>query len=196
MASIRDSGRPKSGVSCTQGFSFTALLLVVLFLASAVQMVPARFLPGWAQSESTAVSAFWPQGWNFFANEPSGDLTVMFSVDSSGRLAVANQLQLSPASDWGLNRSKLAQAVEMENLSDQIPTGEWLGCALVTPSECETMALRQHAVDDPDRSRYPTLCGHHLIVTASPLRWTGDTRLWMNQWKILTIVNAEITCAG
>jgi len=185
-----------SGATSEQGFYFTAGILLVILVVSVTQLLPSRFLPGWARSASGSVSVVWPQGWEFFVAEPTISVTVVFRTNSGDRLVVANELQMSPGTDWGLGRSELAQLVEIRKVSSQLPAGDWLSCVRSTPAECEKAALGRQPAHGVNDTSSPTLCGHLLITVESPVRWTGDTRLWQQSWKIVKIVNSEITCAA
>jgi antimicrobial peptide system SdpA family protein len=183
-------------VSSAQGFCFTACVLLVVLVASLTQLAPARILPGWMRAERTSVNTLWPQGWNFFTDEPTAEVTAVFAVDSSGRLTEVNQLQMAAGANWGLRRPDLVQMVEIGDVSGRLPAGDWRSCAGSTPSQCADTALRQPLAAAVNPVRNPTVCGHVLIAVQSPQRWTDDTRAWMRDWKIIRIANSEVTCAA
>jgi antimicrobial peptide system SdpA family protein len=182
--------------SIGEGFYFTASLLAVMLLASCSQLLPARTLPSWLRAERASTAAVWPQGWDFFAKEPIADADVAFTVADGGHLPSAYQQQMSWFTDWGLSRSGAAQYVEMGNLTNQIPGGDWLNCTQLNVTICKDKALRSPLVQSINYTAHATLCGHLLVAVESPKRWTAETRLWQSNWKILRIVNTEVTCEG
>jgi antimicrobial peptide system SdpA family protein len=195
MSALREPDKT-ARASSTQGLIFTGCLLLLVFAVSLTQLLPASVLPPWSTSLSESLAAVWPQGWDFFAHEPDGDVVVAFAVGAQGQEVPANVKTMSSATDWGLNRAALAQYVEMGVLGGQVPDRDWLDCESMAPDQCRTAALRSPAVRLIDQSRSPTLCGHVLLTLSSPLRWTGDTQAWVADWKILKIVNAEVSCTG
>ncbi|MEY9876806.1 antimicrobial peptide system SdpA family protein [Streptacidiphilus sp. MAP12-33] len=179
-----------------QGFCFTAALLLVMLLASSTQLVPARLLPGWLQAERESTRVVWPQGWSFFAEQPTTETSVALFVGHGGRLTAAPQLQMASATDWGLSRSAYARYVELANLTGQIAVGDWLDCSALTPADCRAAALRAPVVRTVNHTARPSICGHILLSAQTPVRWTANTRLWQSDWKILRIANGEIACNG
>lgn len=180
----------------TQGFYFTAALLLVMLLTSSTQLLPARLVPGWLQTERASITVMWPQGWGFFAKQPTTDASVALFVGDGGQLTAAPQLQMAQSTDWGLSRSAYARYVELGNLTHQIAAGDWLDCTELTPAACRSMALRAPVVRSVNHTSHPSVCGHVLISVESPTRWTTNTRFWQSDWKIIRTVNSEIECAG
>ncbi|MFE0458746.1 SdpA family antimicrobial peptide system protein [Kitasatospora sp. NPDC058965] len=179
-----------------QGFYFTASLLLVILLASSTQLLPARLVPGWLRTERASTRVMWPQGWGFFADQPTADANAAFSVGDDGQLTAVTQLQMTRSTDWGLSRSAYARHVELGILSSQVASGDWLDCTELTPVACKSMALHTPMVRSLNHTSHPSFCGHLLISVESPVRWTTNTPLWQSEWKILRIVNAGIECAG
>ncbi|MFJ4680351.1 SdpA family antimicrobial peptide system protein [Kitasatospora sp. NPDC088783] len=190
------SRNTKSPPTSAQGFQFTAFLLLALLLSSLTQLLPAGAVPGWSRSGRSAMAVFWPQGWGFFADEPTADLEMALTAGDGDRLIAVPQVQQDLRTRWGLSRSGYARYVELGNLGSLVPAHGWLDCTGLTPSACRDAALRTPLVRVPNRTARPTLCGHLLIVVVSPVRWTADTRLWQSDWKILRAANSSVACGG
>ncbi|MFC8721631.1 SdpA family antimicrobial peptide system protein [Kitasatospora sp. NPDC057198] len=193
---MTESQATASPPSSAQGFQFTAFLLLVVLLASLIQVLPAWSTPGWMQAGRSAMAVLWPQGWGFFADEPSASTAKAFTVGDGAEPIAVTQLQLDHRTAWGLSRSAYARYVELGNLSALVAAHDWLDCAHLAPSACRNAALHAPLVQISNLTAHPTFCGHLLIVVANPARWTTDTRLWQSDWKILRAVNGDVKCAG
>ncbi|MGW4694780.1 SdpA family antimicrobial peptide system protein [Kitasatospora cineracea] len=186
----------KPPLTSTQGFCFTAFLILVVLLASLTQLLPARAIPGWLRQGRSSVAAVWPQGWSFFADEPSANTEVAFAVGDGDQPIAVTRLQLDRRTAWGLSHSGYSGYVELGNLTDLVATSDWLDCTDLSPTACTAAVLRTALVHIPNRTAHPTLCGHVLITVQSPERWTADTQQWQSSWKIIRAVNGEVTCVN
>jgi Sporulation delaying protein SdpA len=194
---VRDGAeRGQDRAATARGLAFTGCLLLTLFLVSCTQFVSAAGGSPALSSTAASIAPIWPQGWAFFAAEPSGNVAVAFPAGPGGLRSPLNQREMSAAADWGLNRSAMAQDAEIFSLVALIPPGDRLTCGALTPAACAAAALRRPTAEIANRARPATVCGHLLLATVSPERWTGDTRLWMSEWKIETVSNAVVVCGG
>lgn len=180
--------------ACARGFWFTGTILLIVFFFSATQAWPSDSAPVPVRTVALPLSAIWPQHWAFFAAEPQADIDVAYAVDGSGRTNALNLGPSAPGNDYGFGRSELGRFVEISVLADAVPATAWLTCGAATPFDCMKADLLEPAVVVADVAPTQTLCGHLLVAVESPLRWTDDTRLWLENWKVLEVANIEATC--
>ncbi|MGF1425049.1 SdpA family antimicrobial peptide system protein [Kitasatospora sp. LaBMicrA B282] len=182
-------------LTSAQGFWFTAATLFLLLVASASNYLPAWAVPSGMQSSRTAIGTFWPQGWGFFAHEPTASVYVAYRVEANGNISRIDERQFSGKNYWGLSNSSLAHFVELGEVATRVPSEDWLQCGADTPVVCKSHAVRSTILEIDLASSNRTLCGHVVLAMESPLRWTADARAWMNDWRVIEVVNLEITCA-
>jgi antimicrobial peptide system SdpA family protein len=163
---------------------------------SLTQLLPARWLPQRSSTIRTNLAAMWPQGWGFFAHEPDGDVPLAFRVDAQGQALATDQRMMSLNTLFGVNRAAFAQFAELDTVISQAPQRSWIDCTGLTPSQCRAAALRTPATSQNTAIHDPVLCGHVLVALGTPQRWTTDTKAWLEDWKILRILNTEIQCAA
>lgn len=188
--------RERDKLAAARGLQFTGAALLTILIASLGQLVPGGNAMPRARQEAHTVAAVWPQGWNFFDDEPRGPVVQAFSVSSEGRVSALDQLQMGTSNMWGVSRNHLTRLVELNTVAGEVPADAWLDCAELTPSACIDRAVGSRRVAVSDTARNPSVCGHLLLAVESPARWTSNTRLWLDNWKILKIADVAVSCAA
>lgn len=180
-----------------RSFVFTAALIGVALLISLLsQHLPSRGEPRRLTAARTNLNAVWPQGWYFFAAEPSSETLIAYHVDDAGRSVVLNEQQFGARTDWGISRAGYAQYVEIADLASKISGGKWLSCARLTQARCREIAEQRTSGRLINGSRNPTLCGRTLLAVARPRGWLPLVDAWEREWKITRIASATLVCGG
>ncbi|WP_267254430.1 SdpA family antimicrobial peptide system protein [Catenulispora rubra] len=142
-------------------------------------------------SEGSAMSVLWPQGWNFYASEPTQTAVVAYRVGDGGGLTAVTVRQMSARTDLGLSRAGSAQLVELGNISAGLPRTAWQDCVGLDPQVCESRTLTRSRSFYRDATSHATLCGHTLIAVVDP-----DPGRLPNGWGIEECANVYVECAA
>lgn len=169
----------QDAVQCSRaGFQFTAGLLWTIFLASCLAWSPiatgtrtSTVIGGLLHSAHSPLAVLWPQGWTFFAAEPTTPLYVAFRFSGDGQVVEVSQARGGLRMD--MSDDRLAGVLEAEDLGAVVPQAAWLHCGTAGSSECEAEVLRRTATLVVNDTTAPSLCGHLLIALMSPTALAG-----------------------
>lgn len=160
------------------GFQFTAGLLWTIFLISCLAWSPlatgtgkSLAAGGLLNAAHSPLAVLWPQGWKFFATEPTTPLYVAFQLSSDGQVVEVSQARAGLGAD--VSDDRLAGVLEAEDLGTVIPQAAWVHCGTAGSSECEAEVLRRTTTAVVNNTTAPSLCGHLLIALMSPTALAG-----------------------
>ncbi|MCR6485770.1 hypothetical protein M8542_23375 [Amycolatopsis sp. OK19-0408] len=145
------------------GLAVTAGLLAVAFVLSLVNLLPAGLAGGWQRSQADGYTAFWPQGWSFFAAPPRDGVLVAYRATPSGP-GPSLTLPLGSATyAGGLDRAGYTRLLELQLVAARIPASAWHACGAAGQDAC---AAATPAGRPPVRNdvRTPSLCGPVVFV--------------------------------
>lgn len=164
-----------------RSFHLTATILIVAGLSTLAAQV---LLPGVSGVRST-YKALWPQGWSFFSDAPSSEVTTAYQVGQDGRLTQLTFRQAERKNLWGLRRGVYSQLAEIQVLRDRVPAAEWSSCG-GSAAGCDRTIRSLTPYEVPNSSRHPTLCHsvvvvttppHEAVISADPAAFGAGTRL-------------------
>lgn len=142
-------------------------------LTLAAQTSLAGALP-WLSEHASSYRMVWPQGWSYFADAPSSDTLVAYTVDlTGGAMTLARQQQATLASGWGLRRVGYSQLAEIQAIRREIPQTGWVDCP-EDDTACARALKTATAVQLVNQSRFPTLCGDIVLMNERPVAWAPD----------------------
>jgi hypothetical protein len=145
---------------------FTAGLLGVAFVLSLVNLLPTGLGESWRSSQSNVYTAFWPQGWSFFAEQPIGGVLVAYRLTPSGHLGEMVTHTLGSAENSaGLDRGGYTRLLEIQLVAAGLSAATWHDCAGTSPELCLAAAPESRQTV-ANKALAPTLCGPTALAMA------------------------------
>ncbi len=147
-----------------QGFVITMIAL----LASLSISIVAQFTPAALPNLHAAYHSIWPQGWTFFTGLSTRVSTVGYTLTGDGRKLVPITQRRSLADrSWGLSRTGEADAADIAQIAQAVPTAYWQTCAVPNPGDCGAYLDLTRSYGMRGASGLLVLCGRIVVATES-----------------------------
>lgn len=158
-------GATLSGYATLTIFGFLLLLSAFISQPSTV-LYPRQ--TGEGDPIRVVLLPIFPQAWPFFTKAP--DSPELAAYDPISRQSLSLFPNSAVRNWYGLSRTQRAQGPEMANLSNSVPTSEWVEC-LAYEGDCLDVAAARPSVKLNNDSSVPTLCGSLVLVVTTPVPW-------------------------
>ncbi|MEV6626568.1 SdpA family antimicrobial peptide system protein [Amycolatopsis sp. NPDC051106] len=161
MAIERDGEQDQREVKA--GIAVTGSLLAVALVLSLVNLLPGRLAGAWQHRQADVYTAFWPQGWSFFAEQPRDGVLVAYRWVPSGPGPSLTFPLGSPENTTGLDRGGYTRLLEIQLVAARIPAVAWRACGGAQAETClATAPAERPAVRNEVTT--PSLCGPVVFV--------------------------------
>lgn len=182
----------KSGAD--QGFTFTAIALAVLFVATTVTQLPEQVIGSRLAGQREAYRALWPQSWAFFSHADDKEFVVVYRGDDARRLVRITQPTASAKHLWGLDRGAYGELLETIVISQSVPADRWRVCDADEIAGCADVVAAAPRFPIALPLRTPSLCGDIVLAIERPQPWHSTQKVPESGRRLQRLAAVTVTC--